>query len=304
MAWLNQGAVTLSAPVDDLLRRIQELEHDNGQLLKRVTELEIAEERFRTLFEYSNDAHLIFDVATGGIIDCNAEAIHMLRCKSKQEVLDIHPAVLSPEFQPDGRRSLEKCIEMDRLARENGYHRFEWQHRRMNGEDFPVEVTLTPVVLHSGPAILTVWHELTHIKRTEAELHATISIIKQQSHQIRALSTPILEVWDKVLLVPLLGVLDAHRTEQLSNSLLSFVSAKRAAYVIVDSTGIASIDEETARRLIGIVDAVGLLGAKGVLVGIRRDVALSLVEAGVDIGRITTLPNVRTAIGAYLRKTR
>jgi anti-anti-sigma regulatory factor len=85
---------------------------------------------------------------------------------------------------------------------------------------------------------------------------------------------------------------------------LNAISAKRAAYVIVDSTGIAAIDEETARRLIGIVDAVGLLGAKGVVVGIRREVALSLVEAGVDIGRITTLPNVRAALSAYLRNKR
>lgn len=294
----------MSAQLDDVFRRMQDLEQRNAALEKRIAELEIAEERFRTLFESSNDAHLIFDVTAGGIIDCNAEAIRMLRCTDKSQVLAIHPASLSPEFQPDGRRSLEKSVEMDAAALANGYHRFEWMHRRMNGELFPVQVTLTPVKLHSGPAILVVWHELTDIKNTEAELLNKIAIIEEQARQIRILSTPILEVWDKVLLVPLLGILDAARAEQLSNALLDDIVSRQATYVIVDSTGIASVDEDVARRLIGIIDAVKLLGAKGVLVGIRRDVAISLVEAGVDISRITTLPNVRAAISTYMRNHR
>jgi PAS domain S-box-containing protein len=272
-------------------------------LQRRISALEITEERFRTLFEFSNDAHLIFGV-TGGIIDCNAEAIRMLRCTDKNQVLAVHPAVLSPEFQPDGRRSLEKSVEMDATARNNGYHRFEWIHRRMDGEDFPVEVTLTPVTLHSGPALLVVWHEITDVKRTEAELRNKVAIIKAQARQIRLLSTPILEVWNKVLLVPLLGILDADRAEQLSNALLQHIVSRQATYVIVDSTGIASVDEDVARRLIGIIDAVKLLGARGVIVGIRRDVAMSLVEAGVDMGRLTTLPNVRAALAAYMRTAR
>lgn len=289
-----------NAPSD----RITELEARNAELEQRLARLEIAEERFRTLFEFSNDAHLIFDAEGGGIIDCNAEAIRMLRCTDKKQVLAIHPAVLSPEFQPDGRASLEKSIEMDATARKNGYHRFEWVHRRMNGEDFPVEVTLTPVVLHSGPALLVVWHEITDVKRTEAELRKKIAIIEAQAEQIQALSTPILEVWDKVLLVPLLGMLDAARAEQLSNALLQHIADRQATYVILDSTGIASVDADVARRLLGIIDAVTLLGAKGVIAGVRRDVAISLVEAGVDIGRLASLPNVRAALATFLRTAR
>jgi PAS domain S-box-containing protein len=296
----NDVSANANAPSD----RMTELEAKNAELEQRLARLEIAEERFRTLFEFSNDAHLIFDVTAGGIIDCNAEAIRMLRCTDKKQVLAIHPAVLSPEFQPDGRASLEKSIEMDATARKNGYHRFEWVHRRMNGEDFPVEVTLTPVILHSGPALLVVWHEITDVKRTEAELRKKIAIIEAQAEQIQALSTPILEVWDKVLLVPLLGVLDSARAEQLSNSLLQHIVNRQATYVILDSTGIASVDADVARRLLGIIDAVTLLGAKGVIAGIRRDVAISLVEAGVDIRRLTSLPNVRAALAAFLRTAR
>ncbi len=298
------GGNTVSGHVNEVSSRLSELEEQNAALEKRVAELELSEERFRTLFEFSNDAHLIFDVATGGIIDCNAEAIRMLRCTDKNQVLAIHPAVLSPEYQPDGRTSFEKSIEMDATARKNGYHRFEWIHRRMDGEDFPVQVTLTPVTLHSGPALLVVWHEITDIKRTESELLNKIAIIEKQAQEIRILSTPVLEVWHKVLLIPLLGVLDAARAEHLSNSLLQHIVSRQARYVIVDSTGIASVDEDVARRLISIIDAVKLVGARGVIVGIRRDVASSLVEAGVDIGRLESLPNARAALAAFMRNPR
>ena len=133
-----------------------------------LTERKRAEEKFRVLFECSTDAHLLFDET--GIIDCNNAAIDMLRCSNKQQLLSLHPAVLSPEFQPDGRRSLEKCVEMDRVAREQGFHRFEWLHRRMDGEDFPVEVTLNPVTLNGHPILLGVWHDITEQKRAEQSL--------------------------------------------------------------------------------------------------------------------------------------
>jgi PAS domain S-box-containing protein len=298
------GGSTVSTPVDEFSHRIKDLEERNDALQKRIAELELSEERFRTLFESSNNAHLILDDASNGIIDCNVEAVRMLRCVSKQQLLAIHPAILSPEFQPDGRNSLEKCIEMDATARNNGFHRFEWIHRRIDGEDFPVEVTLTPVKLHTGPAVLVTWHELTAIKNAESELMGQIALIEAQAQQIRTLSTPILEVWNKVLLVPLLGVLDADRADQLSNALLRHIVTQQAVYVIVDSTGIASVDEDVARRLIGIIDAVKLLGATGVIVGIRREVAVSLVEAGVELSRLTTLPNVRAALGHFIRTAR
>ncbi|HEX2569761.1 MAG TPA: PAS domain S-box protein [Polyangia bacterium] len=126
------------------------------------------EERLQVLYEHSSDGYLLFD--EHGIIDCNPAVIQMLRCADKKHVLSLHPAQLSPERQPDGRRSLEKSIEMDQTARERGHHRFEWIHRKMDGEDFPVEVVLTPVSLGGKPALLALWHDLTDRKRAEKAL--------------------------------------------------------------------------------------------------------------------------------------
>lgn len=125
-------------------------------------------DRYRILFEHSSDAHFIVDDT--GIIDCNDATIQLLRAADRSHVLSLQPGVLSPEFQPDGRRSVEKSLEMVATAREQGYHRFEWMHRRVDGEDFPVEVTLNAVEIDGRPSIIAVWHDLTKIKRAEAEL--------------------------------------------------------------------------------------------------------------------------------------
>lgn len=134
-------------------------------VLQHLTERKLIEEKLSVIFQYSTDAHLLLDET--GIMDCNEAAVKMLRCKNKSELLSIHPAMFSPEFQPDGRRSSEKSTEMDRLAYENGYNRFEWTHKRMDGEEFPVEVTLNPVLISNKKVLLVVWHDITHRKRAE-----------------------------------------------------------------------------------------------------------------------------------------
>lgn len=125
-------------------------------------------DRFRALFDHSSDAHLIFDER--GITDCNDAAVALLGARDRREILALHPATLSPERQPDGRPSAEKSREMDALAVERGWHRFEWVHRRLDGSPVPVEVTLNAVTLDGRPTMLVVWHDLTHRKAMEAAL--------------------------------------------------------------------------------------------------------------------------------------
>jgi diguanylate cyclase (GGDEF)-like protein/PAS domain S-box-containing protein len=142
-----------------------------------VTERVASDERFRVLFERSSDAHLLLD--HGGIIDCNEAAMRMLGCPDKERLLALHPSALSPEYQPDGRRSSEKAVEMDALAHLNGHHRFDWMHRRADGTDFPFEVTLTPVQIAGKPVLLSVLHDLTERKRAEQELFESKRFIEK-----------------------------------------------------------------------------------------------------------------------------
>jgi PAS domain S-box-containing protein len=141
-------------------------------------------DRFRILFEHSSDPHLIFDET--GITECNDATIKLLKAIDKTHVLSLHPAVLSPEFQPDGRRSLEKSQEMDALARARGSHRFEWSHRKLNGDVFPVEVTLNAVQFGGKPAMIVVWHDLTEIKRVEVELRTLTEELAETNRELTA----------------------------------------------------------------------------------------------------------------------
>ncbi len=158
-----------------------------------ISERVASNERFRVLFEQSSDAHLL--VGASGLIDCNNATVAMWGCRDKAQVLARHPAVMSPPLQPDGRPSHEKAKEMDALAREHGYHRFEWTHRRPDGTDFPVEVTLTPVTLAKEPVLLAVLHDLTDRKRAEARAQAQYSVtrILSEANSLEAASQPVLQ---------------------------------------------------------------------------------------------------------------
>lgn len=152
-------------------------------VIQNLTESKNIEEKLSVIFQYSTDAHLIFDEK--GIIDCNHTAVNMLLCRDKAELLSLHPAVFSPDYQPDGQRSGVKAAEMDKLAYEMGYHQFEWVHKRMDGVEFPVEVTLKPVRYSNKEVLLVVWHDITKRKHDEELIRrneAMLSETQQLTH--------------------------------------------------------------------------------------------------------------------------
>jgi PAS domain S-box-containing protein len=126
------------------------------------------EKRFVDVMHSSKDMILL--IGSDKFIDCNEAAVHLLGYKNRAEVLMTHPSELSPPEQPDGRKSFEKANEMMKIAFEKGFHRFEWMHRKAGGEDFPVEVSLTPIVLKGNNALYCVWRDIAEIKKAERKL--------------------------------------------------------------------------------------------------------------------------------------
>jgi len=152
-----------------------------------ITDRKLSDERFHVLFEYSSEANLLLD--EGKIIDCNSAAVKLLHCTGKAQLLGLHPSVLSPPRQPDGRLSGEKAHEMDALAYAQGCHQFEWTHRTRNGDLVPVAVTLTPVPLRDKSALLAVCHDLTERKAAEQQIKDYSIVLECKMAELEAANT-------------------------------------------------------------------------------------------------------------------
>ena len=122
----------------------------------------------------------------------------------------------------------------------------------------------------------------TEAKLREDELKSRIEIIERQRSVIRDLSTPIIEVWDSVLTLPMVGVVDSKRAADVMDDLLAAIVDKRARFAILDLTGVEIVDTKTASYLIELIRAIRLLGAEGVITGIRPNVAQTMVSLGLD----------------------
>jgi len=142
-----------------------------------VTHFNGAEEKFRVIFEYSANAHLL--LGNTGIIDCNRAAVAMLRYNNKAELLGHHPVIFSPKYQADGRLSIEKSIEMDRIAYKNGYHQFEWLHMRRDGEVFPALVTINPIQINGEAILFVAWQDITEQKQAQESLRRSEAILAE-----------------------------------------------------------------------------------------------------------------------------
>jgi len=139
--------------------------------------------------------------------------------------------------------------------------------------------------------------DVTSVKQTERLLVQQKSeIIEQQQAVIRELSTPILQLWDGVLALPLIGLVDSTRAAEVMNNLLSEISRSRVRYALLDLTGVEIVDTGTASHLISLIEAIGLLGAEGIITGIRPAVAQTMVGLGIDMSRLRTLANLQEGL--------
>ena len=118
-------------------------------------------------------------------------------------------------------------------------------------------------------------------------------IIREQQESIRELSTPVLQVRERLLILPIIGVLDSARARQLTEQLLAGIRDNRARVVVIDVTGVATIDLTVANHLVQAVEASRLMGASAILTGLSSRIAQTLVDLGVDLGTIKTVGDLQ-----------
>ena len=118
-------------------------------------------------------------------------------------------------------------------------------------------------------------------------------IIREQQESIRELSTPVLQVRERLLILPIIGVLDSARARQLTEQLLAAIRDNRARVVVIDVTGVATIDLTVANHLVQAVEASRLMGASAILTGLSSRIAQALVDLGVDLRTIKTVGDLQ-----------
>lgn len=131
---------------------------DITDLRKAEKESQSAIQTYKDLFENSADAFLIIE--GNRFIDVNQTTLNMLGYSQEEELFQVHPSKISPEFQPDGRTSQEKSEAMIALALEKGSHRFEWVHLKKDGSEINVEIVLTPIRSGNKTLIFVTWRSI------------------------------------------------------------------------------------------------------------------------------------------------
>jgi rsbT co-antagonist protein RsbR len=137
-----------------------------------------------------------------------------------------------------------------------------------------------------------------YYSRTLARIQA---VVASQRDAILELSTPVIEIWQGIMVLPLIGTIDSARTRQIMDNLLNRVVDTQAEVVILDLTGVSVVDTAVANHLMKTVEAAELLGTRCILTGISPAIAQTLVHLGVDLGHITTCSTLRMGLQQALR---
>jgi rsbT co-antagonist protein RsbR len=125
-------------------------------------------------------------------------------------------------------------------------------------------------------------------------------MIKQQAKAIAELSTPVIQLWDGILALPLIGTIDSARVKQIMENLLNQIVKTKSSQVVIDITGVPIVDTGVASRLMRTVEAARLLGAECILTGISPVIALTLVTLGINLGNIQTRATLKNGLESAL----
>ena len=151
-------------------------------------------------------------------------------------------------------------------------------------------------------AIIKLLHLDTAIVVETFSAH-TNRVIAQQSETLMQISTPVTAIWDGILMLPVVGIIDSKRAQDIMNATLSMVAETKAKVFILDISGVAVVDTAVANHLIKVTKATRLMGCECTISGVSPAIAQTVVELGIDVSGISTTANLRSALTHAFRKT-
>src|SRR4029078_9720619 len=131
---------------------------------------------------------------------------------------------------------------------------------------------------------------------------AASALLRGEEGALRDLSAPVLQVRERLLILPMIGLIDPQRARQLTEQLLRGIRANRAKVVVIDVTGVAALDASVPNHLVQTVDAARLLGATVIVTGLSPEIAQTLVNIGGDLGKSNTVRDLQGGSGEGARR--
>ena len=130
----------------------------------------------------------------------------------------------------------------------------------------------------------------------------TEEALTAQAKSLMEMSTPVTEIWEGVLLLPIVGIIDSHRAQDIMNAGLTKIAETRARIFILDISGVGVVDTAVANYLINITRATRLMGCEATISGVSPAIAQTIVELGIDVGRMKTTATMQDALAGAFRR--
>lgn len=234
----------------------------------------------------------IIKLTTDGNVATWTRGAELLKGYTADEVIGRHVSIFYTDEDAESGLAQREL----QTARDTGRFEFEGWRVRKGGERFWASVIIAPITDGDGgvDGYVKVTRDLT--ERREQELR-----LERQREEIMELSTPVIQVWDGVLALPIIGTLDSMRAARLTQGLLERIAASQAQIAILDISGVPTIDTQVAQHLLKTVQAANLMGTVSILSGVRPETAQAMVHLGIDIGQLKSRNTLRDALQLALQ---
>ena len=252
-----------------------------------------SEENYRNIIEHIQDVFYRTDM-NGNLIMGSPSGLRLLGYDSIEEMLGVNVAATFyaiPEERDQFLKTLQETGRVDNC---------EVTLKKRDGTLVPILVSSHFYFDRDGNplGVEGLFSDISERKRLEQQLQQAFDKLKTSYEE---LSIPVIQVWDGVLVLPIIGVLDNERINRLMETMLAKITEAQSGVVIIDVTGVHSVDTNVASHLINVTKAAKLLGTRCVVTGIKPGTAHTLVGLGVDMSEITTKRSMQEGLKYALR---
>ncbi len=291
----NQAAISL-----EHAKLYADLARENTERRRTEQVLRKNEERLRRLVESADVIPWEVDTETGAFTFVGSQADKRFGWPAGSWK---KTNFLRDNVHPDDRN--DTLTAFARACAEGKHAGIDFRVLTQNGETVWLHTVVGSLDQENGQRLLSgFFFDITHRKQNEQELRDKLDIIERQKSDIRALSTPLLDVSEGIVAMPVLGELDEERAGRIMDVLLQAITSHDIRCAILDLTGVTSINDATAEQIGRIVRAVELVGSRAIVAGIRADVARAIVTLDVGLDRIETRATMKDELRVLMKSSR